>query len=177
MWREPVGCQADLSKKHSRIRVMNPGITHRRGRAEVIVFLQTSFHRCPRNIDVSSRYSRPNEFRRVTVSGILGPCWRKSSMRKLLFASLIVLFTAAAVAHSAGLESTTEANKTIVKRAFAAMNEGDLNSLNELFDPDGAWHLPGGKTVPQGGPFSELAKSCPMRRAGTTQDRDRRHRR
>jgi ketosteroid isomerase-like protein len=83
-------------------------------------------------------------------------------MRKLLLASLIVLFTAAAVAHSAGLESTTEANKTIVKRAFAAMNEGDLNSLNELFDPDGAWHLPGGTTVPQGGPFSELAKSCPM---------------
>jgi ketosteroid isomerase-like protein len=83
-------------------------------------------------------------------------------MRKLLFASLLVLFTAAAVARSAGLESTPEANKTIVKRAFAAMNEGDLKSLNELFDPDGPWHLPSGKTVPQGGPFSELAKSCPM---------------
>ena len=100
-------------------------------------------------------------FRRAIVSGILAPCWRKSSMHKLLCASLIVLFTAAAVAHSAGRKSTAEANKAVVKRAFAAFNGGDLKTLNELFDPDGPWHLPNGKTIPQGGPFTELAKSCP----------------
>jgi hypothetical protein len=83
-------------------------------------------------------------------------------MRKLLWASLIVLCTATAVASSAGQESTVAANKAVVQRAFAALNEGDLKTLNELFDPDGAWHLPNGKTMPQGGPFTELAKSCPM---------------
>jgi hypothetical protein len=51
-------------------------------------------------------------------------------MRKLLWTSLIVLFTAAAVAQSEG-ESTAEANKAVVKRAFAALNEGDLKTLNE----------------------------------------------
>jgi ketosteroid isomerase-like protein len=86
----------------------------------------------------------------------------RNSMRKLLWASLILLFTAAALAQSAGQESTAEANKAVVKRAFAALNKGDLKTLNELFDPDGPWHLPNGKTIPQGGPFTELAKSCPM---------------
>ena len=84
-------------------------------------------------------------------------------MRKLLWAtSLIVLFTAAAAAQSVGPESTAEANKAVVTRAFAALNEGDLKTLNELFDPAGPWHIPGGKTILQGGPFTELAKSCPM---------------
>jgi hypothetical protein len=54
-------------------------------------------------------------------------------MRKLLWASLIVLFIAAAVGHSAGQESTAETNKAVVKRAFAALNEGDLKTLNELY--------------------------------------------
>ncbi|MGO9337916.1 MAG: ester cyclase [Terracidiphilus sp.] len=89
-----------------------------------------------------------------------------NSMRKLLRASLpvlfVALFTAAVLAQSAGGESTAEANKAVVKRAFAAFNEGDLKTLNELFDADGPWHLPNGKTIPQGGPFAELAKSCPM---------------
>jgi Tfp pilus assembly protein PilF len=69
-------------------------------------------------------------------------------MRKLLWASLIVLITAAAVGQTAGQESTAEANKAVVKRAFAALNEGDLKTLNELFDPDGPWHLPNSKTMP-----------------------------
>ncbi|MGA2539647.1 MAG: ester cyclase [Terracidiphilus sp.] len=86
----------------------------------------------------------------------------RNSMRRLLWASLIMLLTAAALAQSAGPESTAEANKAVVTRAFAALNEGDLKTLNELFDPDGPWHLPSGKTIPQGGPFTELAKSCPM---------------
>ena len=87
-------------------------------------------------------------------------------MHKLLQASLAILFTTilitAAVAQSAAPESTAEANKVIVKRAFDALNAGDLKTLNELFDPAGPWHIPGGKTVPQGGPFTELEKSCPM---------------
>jgi SnoaL-like domain len=82
--------------------------------------------------------------------------------RKLLCASLIVLFTASAFAQSPERESAAEANKAAVKRAFAAFNDGDLKTLNELFDPHGSWHLPNGKTMPQGGPFTELAKSCPM---------------
>jgi ketosteroid isomerase-like protein len=85
-----------------------------------------------------------------------------NSMRKLPWVSLAVLFAAAALAQSTARESTAEANKAVVKRAFAALNEGDLKTLNELFDPDGPWHLPNGKTIPQGGPFAELAKSCPM---------------
>ena len=83
-------------------------------------------------------------------------------MRILLWASLLVLCTAAGVASFAGQESTVASNKAVVKRAFVALNEGDLKTLNELFDPDGPWHLPNGKTMPQGGPFTELAKSCPM---------------
>ncbi len=73
-----------------------------------------------------------------------------------------MLFTAAAVAQSAAGKSTAEANKAVVKRAFAALNQGDLKTLNELFDPAGPWHHPHGKTMPQDGPFTELAKSCPM---------------
>lgn len=87
-------------------------------------------------------------------------------MRKLLCASLPILFTAlfaaAALAQSAGQESTAEANKAVIRRAFAAFNAGDLKTLNDLFAPEGPWHLPSGKTIPQGGPFTELAKSCPM---------------
>src|ERR1700677_1894167 len=90
----------------------------------------------------------------------------RDSMRKLLWASLpallAALLTAAAIAQSALTESTAEANKALVKRAFAAFNDGDLKTLNELFDPDGPCHLPNGTTLPQGGPFTELAKSCPM---------------
>ena len=69
-------------------------------------------------------------------------------MRILLWASLLVLFTAAGVASFAGQESTVASNKAVVKRAFVALNEGDLKTLNELFDPDGPWHLPNGKTMP-----------------------------
>jgi len=67
-------------------------------------------------------------------------------MRKLLWASLIVLCTVATVAQSAGQGSTIEANQAVVKRAFAALNDGDLKTLNELFDSDGPGHLPNGKT-------------------------------
>jgi ketosteroid isomerase-like protein len=83
-------------------------------------------------------------------------------MRKLLWVILIVFVAASAVAQSAGRESTVEHNKSVVKRVFTSLNDGDLKTLNELFDPDGPWHLPSGKTIQQGGPFTELGKSCPM---------------
>jgi hypothetical protein len=38
-------------------------------------------------------------------------------------------------------------------------SQGNLKTPNELFDPDGPWHLPNGKTMPQGEPFTELAAS------------------
>jgi hypothetical protein len=69
-------------------------------------------------------------------------------MGGLLWASLIVLFTTAAVVQSAGGESRAEANKAVVKRALAALNESDRKTRNELFDPAGPWRLPIGKTMP-----------------------------
>jgi len=84
-------------------------------------------------------------------------------MHQMLWATLILLFTVESViSQSPRPESTPDTNKAIVKRGFAAFNDGDLKTLNELFDPDGPWHLPNGKTIPQRGPFNELAQSCPM---------------
>lgn len=82
--------------------------------------------------------------------------------RRLCALILIVLFTAALAVPQSPQPESTYANRAVVKRAFAAFNGGDLKTLNELFDPEGPWHLPNGKTIPQGGPFTELAKSCPM---------------
>lgn len=47
-------------------------------------------------------------------------------------------------------------------RAFAAFEQGDVATLNELFDPEGPWHTPAGTTRPQGGPYDSLKASCPM---------------
>jgi len=74
---------------------------------------------------------------------------------------LMLLATTAALPLSAQV-SPVEGEKTLVRRAFAAFEQGDVNTLNELFDPDGPWHTPTGKTIRQGGPFADLASSCPM---------------
>lgn len=58
--------------------------------------------------------------------------------------------------------SSSEANKAVVRRAFAAFEQGDVATLNELFDPEGPWHSPAGTTTRQGGPHAELRTSCPM---------------
>jgi predicted SnoaL-like aldol condensation-catalyzing enzyme len=55
-----------------------------------------------------------------------------------------------------------EANKAVVRRAFQALESGDLKTLNEVFDPKGPIHTPRGKTILQGGPFTDLKSSCPM---------------
>jgi hypothetical protein len=54
----------------------------------------------------------------------------------------------------------------MINRAFAALNQGNLKTLNELFDPDGPWDLPNGKTIPQCGPNYRVGQVLPnVRRA------------
>jgi len=67
-----------------------------------------------------------------------------------------------ALASSASADPAADANKAVVQRAFTAFQQGDLPTLNALFDPNGPWHLPGGNTIKQGGPFTDLHGSCPM---------------
>jgi len=55
-----------------------------------------------------------------------------------------------------------DANKRVVRRAFQAMEQGDLKTLNEVFDANGPIHTPQGKTMLRGGPFTDLKSSCPM---------------
>ena len=55
-----------------------------------------------------------------------------------------------------------EANKAVVRRAFQALEQGDVKTLNEVYDPKGAVHSPRGKTTVQGGPFADLKSTCPM---------------
>ena len=38
---------------------------------------------------------------------------------------------------------TADENAAIMRRAYAAFNSADLNTLNELFDEGAVWHLPG----------------------------------
>ena len=59
-------------------------------------------------------------------------------------------------------DASAEANKAVVRHAFAALEQGDIATLNAIFDPDGPWHLPSGATIKQGGPFADLRSSCPM---------------
>jgi len=50
----------------------------------------------------------------------------------------------------------------VVQSAVAALQSGDLPLLNQIFAPDGPWHLPGGAERKQGGPYTDLSGSCPM---------------
>ena len=38
---------------------------------------------------------------------------------------------------------TADKNAAIMRRAYAAFNSGDINTLIELFDEGAVWHLPG----------------------------------
>lgn len=75
---------------------------------------------------------------------------------------VLSLFLFLAVAGSARANSATDANKAVVRRAFTAFQQGDLPTLNAIFDPNGPWHIPNGNTIKQGGPFTDLHSSCPM---------------
>ncbi len=39
--------------------------------------------------------------------------------------------------------STADANAEVVRRAYQALNEGDIKTLAELFDEKSSWHTPG----------------------------------
>jgi predicted ester cyclase len=55
-----------------------------------------------------------------------------------------------------------DTNKSVVRRAFQAFEQGDLKTLNEVFDAKGPIHTPQGKILQRGGPFADLKSSCPM---------------
>jgi ketosteroid isomerase-like protein len=38
---------------------------------------------------------------------------------------------------------TADENAAILRRAYAAFNTGDMDTLNEVFDESIVWHLPG----------------------------------
>jgi len=83
-------------------------------------------------------------------------------MRRLIQTiSLLLLLTGYAPFGSAQA-TREEANKAVVRRAFEALEKGDIATLNALFDPQGPWHTPKGTTIIQGGPFPDLQSSCPM---------------
>lgn len=83
-------------------------------------------------------------------------------MRKFLLILTVVLLAWVGVESLSAQVPVVDANKAIVRRAFAAFEQGDVATLNELFDPEGPWHTPNGMTIRQGGPFKDLAGSCPM---------------
>ena len=85
-----------------------------------------------------------------------------SGMRKLAVTVLLISPFAAWAEDPGPQASSSEANKAVVRRAFAAFEQGDVATLNELFDPEGPWHTPTGTTTPQGGPYDSLKASCPM---------------
>jgi ketosteroid isomerase-like protein len=74
----------------------------------------------------------------------------------------LALLSFLAFTGSACADAATDANKAVVQRAFAAFQQGDLATLNAIFDPNGPWHIPSGATIRQGGPFTDLHSSCPM---------------
>jgi SnoaL-like polyketide cyclase len=55
-----------------------------------------------------------------------------------------------------------ETNKAAVRGAVQVREQGDLKTLNEIFDPKGPVHTPRGKIILQSGPFTDLKSSCPM---------------
>jgi hypothetical protein len=78
----------------------------------------------------------------------------------LAFASMLLAMLPAQGQEWASKQA--EANKDVVRRAFQALERGELNTLNEIFDPKGPIHTHRGKTILQGGPFADLKSSCPM---------------
>jgi predicted SnoaL-like aldol condensation-catalyzing enzyme len=78
----------------------------------------------------------------------------------LIFASALVAVLAAQ--GQAPATNQADANKAVVRRAFQALEQGDVKTLNEVYDPRGLVHSPRGKTTVQGGPFTDLKSTCPM---------------
>jgi len=75
---------------------------------------------------------------------------------------LLMVSTAIVTASGPAEANQAEINKNVVRRAFRALEQGDLTTLNEVYDPKGPIHTPQGKTVLQGGPYTDLKGSCGM---------------
>jgi predicted ester cyclase len=74
----------------------------------------------------------------------------------------LLLACLSAVASAQTVPSPAESNKALVRRAFAAFNQGDVAAINQIFDPAGPIHNTRGGVSLQGGPFTELKDACPM---------------
>lgn len=88
-------------------------------------------------------------------------------MRIVLLISFLVLTVwpvpgVAANRGGSGTADQSSANEIVVRRAFKALEQGDVATLNRVFDPKGLIHSTSGKTFVQGGPFSNLKDSCSM---------------
>lgn len=81
---------------------------------------------------------------------------------RIAFAFAVMLLGLSAASGQAPATAQSDANKALVRRAFQAFEQGDLKTLNEVFDPSGPIHSAGGKTTLQGGPFTDLKSSCSM---------------
>ncbi len=57
--------------------------------------------------------------------------------------------------------SQVEQNKIVVRRLAEALQQGDLQTLNDIGDPKGLEHTSRG-TREIGGPYSDLKDACPM---------------
>ena len=82
-----------------------------------------------------------------------------------ILSAVVLLGVSTPIATASGPEAEAnqaEINKNVVRRAFWALEQGDLNTLNEVYDPKGPIHTPQGKTVLQGGPYADLKGSCGM---------------
>jgi ketosteroid isomerase-like protein len=81
-----------------------------------------------------------------------------------LLSAVVLLLVFPPIAAASGSEAEAnqaEINKNVVRRAFRALEQGDLKTLNEVYDPKRPIHTPQGKTVLQGGgPYTELKESC-----------------
>jgi hypothetical protein len=81
---------------------------------------------------------------------------------RTIFVFIVALLCNPLVRGQETVTNQVEIDKAVVRRAFAALETGDLKTLNELFDPKGPIHTPRGKVILQGGPFTDLKSSCPM---------------
>ena len=82
-------------------------------------------------------------------------------MRIVAFLVGIALMGFLARGQSVG-SNQADANRALVRRAFQAFEQGQVKTLNEVFDPKGPIHTPRGKVLLQDGPFTDLKDSCPM---------------
>ena len=80
-------------------------------------------------------------------------------MKQLQFVCAFALVATPALATES--EQRVSQYKAVVRQAIEALQEGDLKTLNDIYDPKGLVHLSTGIRE-NGGPFSDLKDACPM---------------